>query len=158
MTETQQRVRRVRNAYLKEFLIDNTAKERFLGKMSIDDDCWNWIAGCDGDGYGAFKYKSKNIQAYVVSFVLFYNTIPEESILHKCRNRRCVNPKHLKDGTHQENMDDRKADGMYDQSHITHCIHGHEFTPENVYTNPTNGSRRCRICSTSLIARKRYFS
>jgi hypothetical protein len=26
------------------------------------------------------------------------------------------------------------------------CIHGHELTPENVYTDPTNGKRQCRTC------------
>lgn len=28
----------------------------------------------------------------------------------------------------------------------THCIHGHEFTPDNTYIYPTDGSRRCREC------------
>jgi hypothetical protein len=27
----------------------------------------------------------------------------------------------------------------------THCVHGHEFTPENTYTKP-NGTRDCRVC------------
>lgn len=33
----------------------------------------------------------------------------------------------------------------------THCVNGHEFTPENVYRKP-NGKRYCRTCS---IARSR---
>lgn len=28
----------------------------------------------------------------------------------------------------------------------THCIHGHEYTPENTYFNASNGSRNCRTC------------
>lgn len=28
----------------------------------------------------------------------------------------------------------------------THCKWGHEFTPENTYTHPTTGERRCRQC------------
>lgn len=30
-------------------------------------------------------------------------------------------------------------------SEKTHCVHGHEFTPENTYIDP-NGWRYCRIC------------
>lgn len=28
----------------------------------------------------------------------------------------------------------------------THCNHGHELTPENIYTHPATGKRRCRQC------------
>jgi HNH endonuclease len=28
----------------------------------------------------------------------------------------------------------------------TRCPAGHEYTPENTYVNPTNGSRQCRAC------------
>jgi hypothetical protein len=28
----------------------------------------------------------------------------------------------------------------------THCLRGHEFTPENTYILPANGERRCRAC------------
>lgn len=28
----------------------------------------------------------------------------------------------------------------------THCIHGHEFTPENTYYSPTINKRECREC------------
>lgn len=28
----------------------------------------------------------------------------------------------------------------------THCRHGHEYTPENTYIRPSDGSRACRTC------------
>jgi hypothetical protein len=28
----------------------------------------------------------------------------------------------------------------------THCLKGHEFTPENTYVHPASGSRSCREC------------
>lgn len=37
--------------------------------------------------------------------------------------------------------------GQYDK---THCKRGHEFTPENTYTNPTRGHRNCRTCKRQL--------
>lgn len=30
--------------------------------------------------------------------------------------------------------------------HKTHCINGHEFTPENTYRRPDTGHRMCRAC------------
>ena len=27
-----------------------------------------------------------------------------------------------------------------------HCVHGHEFTPDNTYVNPRTGGRRCKAC------------
>jgi len=35
---------------------------------------------------------------------------------------------------------------MAHQRDLTHCIEGHEFTPENTYVNPTTGHRKCRTC------------
>lgn len=32
-------------------------------------------------------------------------------------------------------------------STTTHCIHGHEFTPENTYVAPGKGGRQCRTCN-----------
>jgi hypothetical protein len=30
----------------------------------------------------------------------------------------------------------------------THCVNGHEFTPENTYVDP-NGKRNCRKCRSA---------
>jgi len=35
----------------------------------------------------------------------------------------------------------------------THCLSGHEFTPENTRVNPTSGRRRCRICERAAYRR-----
>ena len=36
--------------------------------------------------------------------------------------------------------------GIFVRIPKTHCIHGHEYTPENVYLNPKTGVRSCRTC------------
>jgi hypothetical protein len=50
------------------------------------------------------------------------------------------------------NAADRRAHGTQRNQNAgkTHCIHGHEFTPENTYRS--TGARKCRTCT---IARAR---
>lgn len=40
------------------------------------------------------------------------------------------------------------------QRALTHCKHGHEFTPENTITHPT-GTRACRECARATLRRCR---
>lgn len=62
---------------------------------------------------------------------------------HLCRNHDCVNPEHLEVVTQAENM--RRGIGATAiNARKTHCKHGHEFTPENIYRRP-NG-RECMTC------------
>lgn len=52
-----------------------------------------------------------------------------------------MNPDHLEPVTHRENALRGINVGMK-----THCVNGHEYTPENTRTTP-NGRRRCRACA-----------
>ncbi|MFD6400775.1 RusA family crossover junction endodeoxyribonuclease [Nocardia sp. NPDC060249] len=38
---------------------------------------------------------------------------------------------------------------------LTHCKHGHEFTPENVYRRPSGGARECRTCRAASSKARR---
>jgi len=73
------------------------------------DDCWEWQAGVNGDGYGYFKKQRATRVAYALR-----NGAPEGLVLHTCGNRLCCNPAHLYDGTHDENMQDMARDGTHD--------------------------------------------
>jgi hypothetical protein len=116
---------------------------RLASKIEIDSNgCWIWTGSKSRLGYGCIHMggrKGRVIEAHIVAYRFFAGEIPEGLELdHLCRNRACVNPDHLQPVTHQENMS-RGAHAMK-----THCIHGHEFTPENTYVN--HGSRNCRTC------------
>lgn len=39
--------------------------------------------------------------------------------------------------------------------HKTHCPHGHEYTEENTYVDPTHGRRNCRTCRTEASRKRR---
>lgn len=40
-------------------------------------------------------------------------------------------------------------------SNKTHCVNGHEFTPENTYERPDGTGRHCRACMNEAQARHR---
>jgi hypothetical protein len=52
-------------------------------------------------------------------------------------------------GTPSENVQDILRHGRHSQANQTHCIHGHEFTPENTIVTPRQ--RRCRKCAQRWI-------
>lgn len=71
--------------------------------------CWEWT-GCLCAGYGRVQERPGHkalILAHRLSWQLANGPIPKGlSILHKCDNPPCVNPKHLYAGTSSDNMKD----------------------------------------------------
>lgn len=85
------------------------------------DDCWLWQTHISEGGYGQFYYEKTNTNAHRIAWILTYGAIPDDLfVLHNCdsrypiddfTSRRCVNPSHLRLGTHDDNMDDRNKKG-----------------------------------------------
>ena len=81
-----------------------TEWDRFESKIAKTGDCWEWMAGLNHKGYGNFKVGGRDVPAHRYSYALHVGTIPDgKQIDHKCRNRRCVNPAHLRVVTNKEN-------------------------------------------------------
>jgi hypothetical protein len=85
---------------------------RFWSKVDKTDTCWLWTAGLDISGYGRFFDGTKESKAHRWAFQDDAGPIPSGAIvLHSCDERMCVNPAHLRLGTHDDNMADMRARG-----------------------------------------------
>jgi len=89
---------------------------QFLRDLPLDSsDCINWPFARDANGYGVATYRYQSNSASRVSAILHVpNTERKPFVLHQpevCHNPLCVNPAHLRWGTHTENMADRVLDG-----------------------------------------------
>lgn len=87
-------------------------KERFLSKVNVSENCWEWLACKNGGGYGLFWFGGWMQKAHRVSWIIYNGSIPESMhVLHKCDNRNCVNPDHLFLGTNVDNVSDKVRKG-----------------------------------------------
>lgn len=71
--------------------------------------CWLWTGSLNATGYGYFYFPPRNmVHAHIAAWELFRGPRNGLHLLHSCDMACCVNPDHLRLGTHQENMVDRE--------------------------------------------------
>jgi hypothetical protein len=132
-----------------------TTEERFLSHVSKGFRCWAWT-GAKVRGYGQFQVSSyKTVRAHRWAYEHWVGSIPPGlTIDHRCRNRACVRPSHLRPMTRGENTltgDTITAANLKK----THCPKGHPLSGPNLMLRPARKSgrrmrkesRECRLCS-----------
>lgn len=89
---------------------------RFWGKVHVTPNCWLWSASVTGSGYGQIGLGRKldgRGDSHRIAWLLCNGPIPDgQQVLHKCDNKRCVNPDHLYLGTNAQNMQDALQRGQ----------------------------------------------
>jgi hypothetical protein len=134
--------------------------ERFLSKFvrGADNECWPWTAAMR-NGYGAFGIREGLVvDAHRASLMLLRGMVLPSGrsmhVDHLCRNKRCVNPRHLEVVTSQENhLRSRLA--RWGQPEAPQCSKGHELSGDNVVMSSVGRYgkrfRSCRICRCARL-------
>lgn len=137
---------------------------RIQSRITVEDRGYTspcWISGyaTNRDGYTLIRIPSTRISRLLhrVTYTLLVGPIPEGMTLdHLCRVRRCCNPEHLEPVTNVENV--MRGEGFAPKyATATHCVNGHEFTPENTRTRTRpEGGRDCKACNTERARKRRH--
>jgi hypothetical protein len=117
--------------------------------------CWEWLGlSRTGNGYGFVCFAGTNRIVHRISYALFTGSIPGPGLVldHICRCRTCINPNHLRAVTTRENVTQNSISVVAINAAKTHCKHGHELTPENLYQQ-RSGERTRRVCRECALAK-----
>jgi hypothetical protein len=121
----------------------------FWSRVEKSDGCWLWTGGRFSTGYGSFSVGGRVRVASRLAYAYTHGPIPDGLfVCHHCDTPLCVRPDHLFLGTNADNMRDAYRKGRVRPPNVvagrTHCVQGHEFTPENTITQ--KDGRTCRAC------------
>lgn len=125
---------------------------RLFAKIAVRgaEECWEWRAVCVRNGYGTLHIGGRSGSHYLahrVAFALGHGADPGDlQVDHRCSNRRCCNPQHLRLATNKQNNEHRKGARKDSKSgvrgafwsrrrrrwhvrveHFRKCIHGGYF-------------------------------
>lgn len=101
-------------------------EKRFWGRVDKNgpNGCWVWTGVTNERGYGMICWGgNKNYRAHRYVWEQKHGPTPSyQFCLHKCDNRRCVNPDHIFLGSYKENAHDMISKGrakLYTRAKIT---------------------------------------
>lgn len=107
---------------------------RFHRRYKVDEvtGCWNWVGATTGKRtghYGKIREGKQVLLAHRISYEIHKGDPAGKCVLHKCDNRRCVNPEHLFLGTRRDNTVDRESKARGPQGSRNWCA---KLTEEDI--------------------------
>lgn len=132
--ETPEEAEKLWEGRRKEKIISD-ATERFWDKVRVGspDECWEWQALRQYQGYGQFKLSQprRQVQAHRFAWELTNGPIPDGMMVcHECDNPPCCNPCHLFLGFHVDNMADMAQKGHLKGTRNPKAI----LTPHDIFS------------------------
>lgn len=91
--------------------------ESFFAKVEVRgvDECHEWKASTGKPGYGhmwtVIGGKKTCRDAHQIRWMIEHGREPKGVVRHSCDNKRCVNIRHLRDGSYQDNSHDALRSG-----------------------------------------------
>lgn len=124
----------------------STPLKDFFNRIDISsgDECFRWKIKPGRKGYGKFydSHRKKYFSAHRWIYEYVNGSIKLGLVLdHKCRNRICVNPFHLRVVTPKINATENSSSIPAVNTTKTHCPKGHEYSGVNFI-----GRRICAEC------------
>lgn len=109
---------------LNLILADAIASDAFAARLKSkidaeagDDACWPWAGARTALGYGQIRWRGKAIYTHrAVAFMAARRAPGPQEVMHVCDNPPCCNPRHLRIGTHADNMRDCAVKGRKNQA------------------------------------------
>lgn len=114
-------------------------EQRVWANVDKSGECWEWTAGKVA-GYGILSVGRTPRRAHGLAYELVVGPIPEGAFLdHICRNRGCVNPKHLRPVNHKQNSEN--LDPMSPRTNQYRGVNWHKGTGKWMGRTTHHGER-----------------
>lgn len=128
---------------------NNTKYKWLLNALAThnSNNCLLWPFARDTGGYGLLIFEGRQVLAHRLAFYVANGHWPKPYACHfVCDTRACINPRHLGEGTNQENQADMARK----------LRHGRrvKLTPESVAAIRRDYVRHSKTCNTFALGRK----
>lgn len=112
------RIRRHGNPYVRNGKDDRKSLNYWLDYYRVipadPNACYGWTGRLHSHGYGLISHNGQTYKAHRLAAELAHGPVPANlDVLHSCDNPPCTNPKHVKAGTAQQNIQDMYERGRH---------------------------------------------